>query len=356
MEWQMPKQIRPFRVGFTLIELLVVIAIIAILIALLVPAVQKVREAAARSQCANNLKQIGLAAHNYHDSTKSFPPLRLAGGDGWATFWVLILPFVEQGNLYSQWDLTKRYSQQTAAARQTPVNIYFCPSRRGPQAGFSVAENFYVHDTNPIAPPGNANPVAVEALEPRFGAANNLPGALGDYAACIGDMRGSPNNPNAENWFNTSSNGAIIIGNPTPAVSTTSAQTLVLTTWTSNTSFAKILDGSSNTFLAGEKHVPQGMFGRLKVGDGPIYSGAWSCFPGRIAGIEDPIAIGPTDFTPRTGVADGLFARRFGSWHPGICQFVFCDGTVRVIRNSIDTATLRLLAARDDGQTVNLPD
>jgi prepilin-type N-terminal cleavage/methylation domain-containing protein len=349
------------RPAFTLIELLVVIAIIAILIALLVPAVQKVREASARTTCSNNLKQIGLAAQNYHDANKSFPPLRLAGGDGWATFWVLIMPFVEQGNLYSQWDLTKRYSQQTASARQTPVPIYFCPSRRGPQAGLSVAENFYVNDIAKIDPAqgGSANPnpnPLAEALQPRFSAANNPPGALGDYAACIGDMRGSPNDPNSENWFNTASNGAIIIGNPTPSVSTTSAQTLVLTTWTSNTSFNKILDGASNTFLAGEKHVPQGMFGRLKVGDGPVYSGAWSCFPGRIAGIEDPIATGPTDFIPSTGAPDGVYARRFGSWHPGICQFVFCDGTVRIIRNSIDTATLRRLAARDDGQSVNLPD
>src|SRR5438309_1392261 len=113
--------------GFTLIELLVVIAIIAILIALLVPAVQKVREAAARSTCQNNLKQIGLAALNYHEVQKKFPPLRIAGGDGWATFWVLILPYVEQDALFKQWDLTKRYSQQTVAAQQTPVTTFFCP-------------------------------------------------------------------------------------------------------------------------------------------------------------------------------------------------------------------------------------
>jgi prepilin-type N-terminal cleavage/methylation domain-containing protein len=338
--------------GFTLIELLVVIAIIAILIALLVPAVQKVREAAARSTCLNNLKQIGLAAQNYHDSNKTFPPLRLAGGDGWATFWVLIMPFVEQGNLYSQWDLTKRYSQQTAKAQQTAVPVYFCPSRRPPQ-GLSVSEQFYVNDATPIAPPGSPNPVPAEAAQFRFGTSNNPPGALGDYAVCVGDMRGSPNDPNNQHWFDTNSNGAIIIGNTIPTVSTTSAQTLVLTTWTSNTSFNKILDGASNTFLAGEKHVPLGMFGRLKVGDGPIYSGAWTSFAGRLGGIEDPIANGPTDFNPSGGVVDGIYARRFGSWHPGICQFVFCDGSVRVVRNSVDTATLRRLASRNDGEVVN---
>src|SRR5881275_1153626 len=92
------------RLGFTLIEMLVVLAIISILVGLLLPAVQKAREAAARTSCGNNLHQLGLAMHHYHDFYKQLPPTRLWRAS--ATWAVLILPFVEQDNLYKQWDLT----------------------------------------------------------------------------------------------------------------------------------------------------------------------------------------------------------------------------------------------------------
>ena len=123
------------RDGFTLVELLVVIAIIALLIGLLLPAVQQAREAAARTSCGYNLKQISLAILHYQLNNGILPP-RCVGDNG-ASLMVLIQPYIEQDNLYRRWDLSLPYYNQIEVARLTPIPIYFCPSRRASQTALS---------------------------------------------------------------------------------------------------------------------------------------------------------------------------------------------------------------------------
>jgi prepilin-type N-terminal cleavage/methylation domain-containing protein/prepilin-type processing-associated H-X9-DG protein len=174
--------------GFTLIELLVVIAIIAILIGLLVPAVQKVREAAARAQCQNNLKQIGLALHNYHDAYKALPPSHNAT-DGWPA---MMLPYIEQGNLYSTYKLGIGYDQgtnKTAITGQVP--IFACPSAPGQSGVFQITQSPDGYGSAAQLPGmmGVIDYGAVNQVFDGFYIANGLPVPPGYPATCLGPLQ-----------------------------------------------------------------------------------------------------------------------------------------------------------------------
>ncbi len=149
------------RQGFTLIELLVVIAIIGLLIAMILPAVQQARAAARRTQCQNNLKQIALALHNFHDTYGAFPPARLVDetdryrndegtlvGLDEPSWLIRILPQLEQSNLYSQWNVLKTFGEHPVEVRRQTVNVFLCPERH--TATNAVAPDDTVNITSPV--------------------------------------------------------------------------------------------------------------------------------------------------------------------------------------------------------------
>ena len=337
--------------GFTLIELLVVIAIIAILIALLVPAVQKVREAAARTQCINNLKQIGLAIHNYHDSVKALPPDRIV--NDWPTWAVLILPYIEQDAAFKRWNLTRRYAEQVTGGNDPrPFNVpaYFCPSRRQPNA-FSVN---YTFQSGAAANAGGADDLTAP------------PGGVGDYASVAGTA-------NNEGAMRVSMPFGVVSGANVSGTGpfNKSGPGAVVTTFTGRSKLVNIIDGTSNTLLVGEKYVrPNSQWGKNE--DRSVYDGNnqnnFRRFLGRQVTKFNPLTYDATDppnpiigdpriqtnpVDPATGLTISL-NQCFGSWHSGICNFAMCDATVRSLSVGLSIDTLTLLCLPDDGQPVRL--
>jgi len=325
------------RRAFTLIELLVVIAIIAILIGLLLPAVQKVREAANKASCSNNLKQLALACHNYQDAHKTLPPSRIAR-DAYATWAVVIMPYIEGDNTHQLWNVTRGYADQTPQARQATINIFFCPSK--PR-------------TTRISPSNQNRPgTGIAHGTTVGGAVVDLSGACGDYACSAGD--GNLRNQRG-------ANGAMISGNvvspPNPGpqpdengfdqpnLNPPVLPLIPILQFRGYTRLDTISDGTSNTFLLGEKHVLHGRYGQENGGDHSFYNGIGYNSAQRVAGPGFLLARNIYDNT--AGTVD-----KFGGPHPGFVLFAFCDGSVKSVNVGIDPAGLRLLAVRNDGLTI----
>lgn len=334
------------RDGFTLIELLVVIAIIAVLIGLLLPAVQQARSAARMSQCSNNLRQLAIGLHNFHDAHQRLPPARLVlyrreavvnnrGGEpgldepSWLAH---LLPYVEQNNLAQQWNLYEPYDRHSLQARSHVVPTYICPERRS--ASRAVTQDL----TKEI----------VAACGCVIGRQNVPGGMVTDYVGNHGDP--SPGSFGLETDFYWGGRGTGVIISSRPKVATTqtpgnsSEKPQILEGWEDVITLSDVRDGTSNTIMVGESHIPEGEELQAPF-NGPAFLGRYLTHFARLGGPGVPLAHHSRDSRA------GMYS--FGSAHHGVVNFAWVDGSVRPLSTSINTQVLANLCNRSDGMAVS---
>jgi prepilin-type N-terminal cleavage/methylation domain-containing protein/prepilin-type processing-associated H-X9-DG protein len=317
------------RPGFTLIELLVVIAIIAVLIALLLPAVQKVREAANRMSCLNNLKQIALATHNYYDTFKKFPtggrrPVYVGDCPTRGTnLWIELLPYFEQDNLYSKWDFYDNRNNVAGGENATQaqvIHILLCPSDPLPR---------------PVVQATAANSVTPPWSWGFYG--------MSSYAGSAGKRSVPPGDPPA--FPGITRDGIFFIG--------------------SCVRLADVTDGSSNTFLFGERyhHDPEFDLRQPVVMPGIAHIaeiGKWGFVAGPAAMANVTLhSAAPINYRMQSGGDVSALNNRacaFGSGHPGGANFAFADGHVRFLNESMPLDTFQALSTIRGGEVASVDD
>jgi prepilin-type N-terminal cleavage/methylation domain-containing protein/prepilin-type processing-associated H-X9-DG protein len=314
---------RPFnskaRFGFTLIELLVVIAIIGVLIALLLPAVQKVREAASRIKCANNLKQLGLAMHNYHDANGTLPPAFVNKGPylnsgfnfthGWAPF---LLPYIEQqplGNLY-RWDVPV-YDPANKPVVSNHLQVFQCPSAPEPDRFMTFGPFAY------------------------FGTM----GACGDYTITLGV---DPALAHSGAVSPAADYRGALTNTPMPA--------LALSPTPTGTRVTDITDGTSNTILVTEDAGRPRVWLAGKPGpDQTLEGGPWDHYKGPII-LEGSTPDGTT--TPGPCAVNCTNDREVYAFHSGGANAVYADGSEHFLPASTDVRVLAALITRAGGELI----
>ncbi len=294
------------RPGFTLIELLVVIAIIAILVALLLPAVQQAREAARRTSCKNNLKQIALALHNYHDAHGTFPPGYVQAdltnasqhiAYGWGS---MLLPFIEQKALYDDINF-----EGTPNLRRKPLEAWRCPSDNK-----ILGDVDYASITIPPCPPLPCQPPIANASP--FAPKGSYVGNYGDAALSTGNGRG------------------IFHGN-------------------SSIRFRDITDGTSTTFLGGERYMLLGHATWVGVHWAQTVSGTP---PTLSFSADGRYVVGTTNAGQPNSTSNPAVG--YSSPHVGGCHMMMADGAVRFVSENVNSRTWNYLGNRQDGGQVGL--
>jgi hypothetical protein len=337
-----------------------VIAIIGVLIALLLPAIQAAREAARRMQCSNNLKQIGLGVHNFHDTRKGLPPASVQAA-GTPTFFALIFPYIEQQSLFdllrssdpsNTWNVYNKawWDGLNADVQKSfgSVSIYHCPTRRGSGSGLSEALTGLT-DFGAGAYCDYAVPIYLKDYG-RSPNGNSFNGAWWEY---------SSGNENDGEGFRRPSN----YGGPLRVSSRTANNG-----WQPRDDMSWFADGTSHQFVIGEKHIPMNRLGvcgqeernrsdcnfiaisgvtRQSVARG------WARDSGVIALARTPQDYSADNQGPGPNNSGGTYA--FGSYHTGLCHFLIGDGSVQTIPVTTPRETLNWFVRVDDGQVVALP-